>query len=310
MNIDYNRPFSDWLSISHALSQSPHHEVLAFLGKLCKFDHIDHGRGVETYLCESGSLKTTISKKSINLSFSGSLLSLVRASGAINDFIMILGSAPYNITRLDAALDTPVAGEIIYKQIRTLYPSGKATISGRERQMSFVINPSLAGDTGTFYFQTKSYKGYQKLRVYDKANEVLTKKGIEIPPTTRYELSVARGASLRDFIDPTNLFFHYIPCELVRPTKGMVVQAWKPQQRIEYDETVTFLRTDYEEFKRMIENHPALLSILERATSVHGGSELLIRFIKQRLEKNGEAMQRSGNNCDADTTSLSKALGS
>ena len=196
MNIDYNRPFSDWLSISHALSQSPHHEVLGFLGKLCKFDHVAHGRGVEYYLSESGSLKTTISKKSINLSFSGSLLSLVRASGSINDFIMILGSAPYNITRLDAALDTPVAGEIIYKQIRTLYPSGKATISGRERQMSFVINPSLAGDTGTFYFQTKSYKGYQKLRVYDKANEVLTKKGIEIPPTTRYELSVARGASL------------------------------------------------------------------------------------------------------------------
>lgn len=311
MNIDYNRPFSDWLSISHAISQSPQHEVLAFLGKLSKFDYIDNGRGVETYLCESGSIRITVSKESINLSFSGAILSLVRASGTMNDFVMILASAPYNITRLDAAIDIPIAGQITLSQIRKLYPSGKAKISGRDRQLMYVINPSENNtETGTVYFQTKSYKGYQRLRAYDKANELFLKKGIEIPPTTRYELSVARGASLRDLIDPTNILFHYLPVELIRPPKGMVVQAWKPQQRVEYDESVTIYRTDYEELKRVIESHPALQNILERSSSVNGGPELLMRFIQQRLSKNGVAMQRSGNNCDAETTSMQKALGS
>ena len=294
MNINYFVPFTDWLSISHANSNTPVDEVLSFLCNLTTFGHKACSGFEDLYDSCVGTVKVTRLKASTNISISGGVLSLVRAEHALNDLIMILGSAPYNITRLDAAIDMPVSGALTLQGIQRLYPDGTAQISSRSRKLQYLFEVSDGEQTGSCYFQSSRYHGHIRLKVYDKAYETLVKKGVSIPPTTRYELTVARGASLRDVVEPSSVLFHYMPNELLKSPKGVVKQAWKPTPRVEYDATLPFFITDYEKYQRVLETHPGLNSLIEHAVNLNGGSELLVRFIQQRIEQYGEAMQRSG----------------
>lgn len=309
MAINYLKPFCDWLSISYPSSCSPHSDLISFLNQYVLFGYTDLGKGKESYKgLDGGSVFVTSKNGYCNVSISGSVLGKCREAGAVRDLISILALAPHNITRLDAAYDVPIAGHKIIKGIQSKYPDCYVELATRIRRLQYVLDQDRSGNfTGTAYFQNRSYKGTVKLRVYDKTHQMFHEFGESIPTTTRYELSVARGASLRDFSDPTSLFWHFLPESLLQKPEG--VASWRATERINYDDYADSLSTDYEKLRFLIQNSPALLEIAKRANSVNGGSVLLEREIRAMLSQNAVGMQRSGDSAALGlTTGLSSAL--
>jgi hypothetical protein len=285
MSTNYLTPFSDWLSISYPTSLSPHLDLVSFFNSLSVLTYTDLGGSKELYKVESGgSLFITSRESYVNISISGSLLSLVRGSEHMLGFSQILSSAPYNITRLDIAYDTPIAGSLTIQRIRDRYPDGYAHVANRKRQLQYILNQeTLTSTTGTVYFQTNKYKGTIKLRVYDKAYEMLQSRNVVLTPTSRYELSVGRGASLRDFLHPSLAFWHFMPKELLTPPQRFNNLTWSAAERINYDDYTSPSSTDYQRLKFLIENHPVLLELVKASQSVTGGDLLLKRQIDDLL---------------------------
>jgi len=290
MDTKYLTPFADWLSISYPTSMSPHLQLVSYFNELSMLIYKDLGGSKESYTCVTGGSVFITSKDTYtNISMSGSILQLARDSGRYTEFQTILASSPYNITRLDCAYDFPLDGHLTMSRIDTLYPDGNSTIASRSRQIRFVTSRNLDRKrTGTCYFQSSKYKGTIKLRVYDKAHEVYERQNIVIPPTTRYELSVARGASLADFHNPTNLFWHFIPTELLKPSKGVFTKPWVATERIIYDDYSTSGITEYESLKWLIQTSPALLQLVRATKNVNGGDMLLKREIAELLSKDAQ----------------------
>lgn len=301
MSTNYLKPFSDWLSISYPTTKSPHLEIISFFNQYAVFEYFELGGGKELYKSSSGTIHMVSKDNFVNLSLSGSLLNLARKEGEMVSLQMLLSSGPYNITRLDIAYDAPMPGHLVLSNIRALYPTGYAKISSRERQLQYVTNQLETGkETGTCYFQTKKYKGTLKLRVYDKAYEQLQEFNRSIPPTTRYELTIGRGASLKDFSNPENAFWHFIPSGLLRKPVNMYTCKWVAKERIDYDDYLDSKTTDYERLKFLIHNSPALLQLVRSASTTTGGRVLLEREISYMFA-NAEGMERSGNQKDAET---------
>ena len=137
--------------------------------------------------------------------------------------------------------------------------------------------------------------------MYDKAFEALNRSEIA-SPTTRYELTIKRGASLRDLVNPTDLLFNYLPVELLSPPKSLIVKPWKPVERASYDPPDISFITDYEKLKSILESHPGLNTLIEYACTMNGGSKLLTQYIEKTISKNVEDMKRSGSQCDVMTS--------
>lgn len=283
MTISYLKPFADWLSISYPTSLSPHLDIVSLFTTISPLDYTDLGGAKELYKSTSGGSLFITSKDSyVNLSISGLLLSQARDSEHYRTFLELLASAPYNITRLDVAYDTPLAGPLSIQRIRGIYPTGHAQVATRQRQLQYILNQLNDGtDTGTVYFQNNKYKGTIKLRVYDKAHQMIQEHSTAINPTTRYELSVCRGASLSDFENPASVFWHFLPSDLLDAPEGFTASKWTAAERINYDDYSKGQITDYERLKFLIENHPALLQIVRQSLNVPGGDLLLRRQIEK-----------------------------
>lgn len=220
-----------------------------------------------------------------NFSFSGGLLAALRRLAEHRDFVIALASSPHNITRLDVALDVPIAGHIVLDNISKLYPNGRAELCGHERKLQYVLSKEQRHPTGTVYFQDRNYGGNVFLRVYDKAYEVYCREQYLMSPTTRYEFSIKRGASLADYQNPTSIFWHYMPEKLLKAPDGVVIAPWSPVERVEYDKPVDSLTTDYETLRFLIQNSVALRDLVSRCQSVNGGGELLLREVRSALEQ-------------------------
>ena len=295
MNINYLKPFADWLSISYPSSCSPHTEIISFLHNISSLGYSEVGAGKELYKSATGGSCFVTTKESYtNLSISGEVLSSVRSSGLMRDFEALLASSPHNITRLDIAYDTPMPGERSISNIQSLYDTGYVKMAGRFRQMNYNLSQlGKCRQTGTAYFQNKSYKGTILLRVYDKAWEVLQRSGDTISPTTRYEVTIHRGASLRDFSSPSAAFWHFLPTELLKSPDN--VPEWSAIERIDYDEHNGSLTTDYERLRFLIQNSPALVSLVEKASTVNGGSLLLEQELKGLITQYSAGIERLNN---------------
>lgn len=288
-NINHYQAFCDWLSISYPRAVSPLSDVLALLQPLCSIDDFEESpRGRDKVLYQFGSLGTlfvTVEDTYHNLSFSGSLLASIRQSNIEREFILSLSSGPYNITRLDAAYDVPIAGGFVISQLQRRFPSGTVKLAKRERKLRYDLSDFSGSRTGTVYFQDKRYQGNVKLRIYDKALQLLEVHDQVIPATTRYELTVGRGATLNDFVDPTSLFWHYMPSEVLQRPTGLLVKPWKPSGRVSYDNPLyEYLPpTDYETLRTLIQNSIALQHLVGKCLRVNGGDKLLLREIGKLL---------------------------
>jgi hypothetical protein len=287
MHTEYLTPFPDWLSISYPTSMSPHLDLVTFVTRLSPLVFTDLGGSKHLYKATcGGSIFITSKDQYVNIAISGGVLKLCRESGLNNELQQILSSSPYNITRLDVAYDVPISGHIAISNIDTIYPLGWAVVASRARQLQYILTQQCEKHrTGTVYFQNTKYKGTIKLKVYDKTHEVFQKTGKDIPSTTRYELSIGRGASLKDFNSPSSVFWHFLPTELLKRPDQYKISSWKATERINYDEHSVFLKTDYERLKFLISNHPVLREIIVETRRVHGGDMLLKNQIADMLSK-------------------------
>ena len=287
-------PTADWLSISYATSSSPLTELISFFTLYTGITEVYSKHTESLYRVGDGSLKIIHKDEYENFSFSGGVLRSVRSTSGYPEFLRLLASAPYNISRLDIAYDLPIDGSLSIRNIRNLYPDSKCTIASHPRNMQFILSnaDSLNNEmTGTVYFQSKKYNGHIFLKAYDKTHEARTRLNLDstfLNPVTRYELTIKRGASLKDFDTPSSCFWHFIPRELLKAPKPYLNSSWSPIERIKYDNSVPMVPTDYENFKLLVQNHQSLHSLVQKAHSVNGGSSILlsqIRNIFSELEK-------------------------
>ncbi|MEE4248711.1 MAG: hypothetical protein V2I33_25310, partial [Kangiellaceae bacterium] len=148
-------------------------------------------------------------------------------------------------------------------------------------------------ETGTVYFQTRTYGGYVKLKVYDKIHQLLDenpqlKSFLEGKKHTRYEFTISKGASLDDYARPDSVFWHYMPCDVLKRPESLSVAPWKPSERIEYDDVSVNPVTDYQRLKFLLEDSSVLRMLVEQVSSVNGGASLLHRTIDSLLSQNGD----------------------
>ncbi|MEC5484715.1 hypothetical protein, partial [Escherichia coli] len=151
--------------------------------------------------------------KSYHLVFqiSGLGLQLLRLEPELfRELMRELGSCPHRVTRLDVGMDLPVDGADYLADFKSRFPSGYVQFTRKRAALSWVLSVRDDGrDTGTVY-AAKGTRSRVKMRIYDKAYEVLQRRKLTIPPRTRVEFALETefGASLYDALRPESLFWH------------------------------------------------------------------------------------------------------
>ena len=283
------KSFPDWLSISFPASVSPLIEVLDIFAQVESYETVPKAKDKTLYRFLSGTILVTHTDSFHNISISGGVLELIRNCTLNSDFIMLLSSVPHNITRLDVAVDIPTPGHLVLSSLRSNHSAGTCDIAGHRRNITYVTSQDLFNperETGTAYFQSKSYRGYVKLRVYDKIHEIACSTDDKAVHTllrskslTRYELTVSKGASLDDYARPDNIFWHYMPETVLKRPQNVSVAPWSPSERVPYDSVDKSSPTDYERLRAVLEQSQTLQQIVRNASSVNGGIGLLHRII-------------------------------
>jgi hypothetical protein len=123
--------------------------------------------------------------------------------------------------------------------------------------------------------------------VYDKAWEALSKRGEQLPPTTRYEMTSRGekgrvGPSLRDAAEPTRLFWHIASPTLLKAPDD--VPAWTSDWEggWHYEKTEPLLPAEI--LERLVEFSPALDQMILQADKIgDGGKKYLLRLLERKL---------------------------
>lgn len=220
----------------------------------------------------------------LRISASGGVLSTLRELGKMEEYLAIMSTYRPKVTRLDCALDVPLDTPKILTSLRRKYPDGLVRLSHKPLKVTEMVSIRPDGKrSGTYYVGHKS-RARVTARVYDKALERKERAGVDIPPTTRYELTFKAdiGPSFHDVLSPDKLFWAYASPALLRRPKGM--QAWESTA----DKPWSYKKpevTEYEALKRQVENSADLESMLERADRIGSeGRKVLLRLITKRIE--------------------------
>lgn len=215
----------DWLDVTFSPADTPERAVLEVLqaaGAECLCND-DTG---STWRVGDGMFKLQTRSNVHRYSASGSVLEKLRLENLFMDYLSALSEAPHTVTRLDAAHDVLADTPPIIAKLRKRYPR-ECHLSHKPLKTTSILEARADGkETGTWYIGHRS-KGRITAKVYDKQNEMLVKRGVEIPPMTRYELTFKKdlGCTLRDAAEPERLFWQYAsPALLKRPQN---VPAWE-----------------------------------------------------------------------------------
>lgn len=216
MTYSQTRPFCDWLNVT----QRPDDNCLDDLGGLL----LSAGAIVERYReneysyrlgldgNRSGSLKVTERSNFVSLSASGLVLAHMRVHHILDEYLSLLSSSPHKVTRLDAAVDVMRDTPDVIEGLREAYPDGKINLTRKAIKTRTMLSTRDDGrESGTFYCGNRGTNARVIARVYDKQLEMLEKSGVEMCPTTRYEITFGRdyGCTLRDAHDPHDLFYSH-----------------------------------------------------------------------------------------------------
>lgn len=253
------------------------------------------GPALGALLCEAGAMKLTDDLYELNggkvklgymrgvyrVSISGNCIQLLVPMGYWGNVLSLIADGPHRVTRLDAAMDIGLDGADAIELMQGAYPRGLVRLSQRPIKVTEMLSTRSDGrKTGTWYAGHRSGAEIT-CRVYDKAFQLLETRGEVCPPRTRAELTVRRGATLRDAMEPERLFWHYMsPAILSRPTD---VPEWSSG----WAEGWTMERIELlpaQALKRRIEQSPELAALIELADSVGPyGRSMALRLISQRF---------------------------
>lgn len=276
---------ADWLDVTYSPEDSHQRDELRlFLGNL-GFNCHDYTSDTETWVPSDGSygtLRSEVKSTHVRISTSGQILSLLRDIGQFDNFLALLSTAPYRVTRLDAAYDVPTDAALRIADILRRFPREMSLNRQRPLRVHSLLSARLDGlPSGTVYFGHRS-DARVTARVYDKALEQFEKRNLVIPPTTRYELTFKRGhASLRDAHDPTAIFWAHIG-SLLTPPSG--VPEWLPSDSLGW-EYVRPSPLPFERLKRRVESSDEIRILMAFADELGPhGRNTLVHMLLQRLE--------------------------
>lgn len=231
-----------------------------------------------------GVLKLDTKKNHSRISASGGVLMHLRTKNLFDEYLQILASSPHRVTRLDAAYDVSQDGADMLASMRRKYSkAGSVAKFGRKSlPVSYMINVRADGrETGTVYFGHRT-RARTTARVYDKQNEMLTKQGLTIDPTVRYEITV-RGEkdrpspSLRDAALPESIFWNVASPELLRRPSG--VPDWVPNSAFDWSGTPVVPKDVSDRIREYASFDPNLKRAIELAAEA--GDEYLVFLHRQ-----------------------------
>lgn len=271
-------PFCDWLDITAPPAEED--RLSRSLGSiLCAAgaEKVDDGY----YRMNGGTVKLGLKYRVFRASVSGSAIRLLEVQGLWGTFLSEIGDGPHRVTRLDAAIDLPLDGADALAALRLEYPRGQVRISQRPVRVTEMTCVRADGrTTGTWYAGHRS-GAEVTCRVYDKAQQLLDTRGEVIPPRTRVELTVRKGSTLRDAMEPARIFWHYIAPSILKPPVGV------PEWSSGWAEGWTMDKVDIlpaQRLKNRIERSPELAAIIELADSLGpAGRDMALRLIEQRV---------------------------
>ena len=281
--------FCDYLSVTYSPDESvyndciEHFESLGFI-----VDTMDEK--VTLMLHETGGLVRFETAASFHkISLPGTPLSFLRQTQTLDCTLALLGSLPHRVTRLDASIDFAKDAPAVFRSLDRKFPDGYANLTRKKAKIEKLLSVRDSDGlyTGTYYFGSRGGSANTFARVYDKQHETLEKRGIEIPPTTRYEVVVKEGASLRDAALPTALFWHFAAPSLLRKPSG--VPDWTRSESYGW----TYDKPDIlpaEALKRLIERSGQLKRMAQLADNIGlEGQNYLIGLLTRQLTSTNDS---------------------
>jgi hypothetical protein len=281
--------FCDYLNVTFPPDESPRVKVEDLLSAIggVRWDDTT-GASTWAFPGSTGKAKYHERRAWAGVSLSGGVCGLLRASGLWLDMLSECAAGPHRVSRLDLALDVPIAGSRVIPALWRRYPSTvKLTRKAVKTSVLLAVGPD-GRKTGTFY-AGNSHRGSAKVTaaVYDKALESEDKRFEIIEPTTRYEIRIKKdsvapgvGVTLRDAAICDPAFYHYASPALLRRPPG--IPDWIPGSDMDWHYEVPGL-DPLARLQRSVWRFPEVNRWLELADSVPNGREFLVRELGRRI---------------------------
>ena len=271
----------DWLDVTYAPNDTPEHAVFLVIQSATAECVADNGSAGSVWRLNGGMLKIDYRQAFARFSASGSFIEGLRMAGVFQEYLSALSESPHSVTRLDAAHDVLTDAAPVIAKLRKRYPRECSLTRKALNTKSILSTRSDGKESGTWYVGHRS-KGRVTARVYDKQLEMLEKSGTEIPPMTRYELTLRKdiGVTLRDAAEPERVFWHFAsPVLLKRPQNvSDWVSGWGGGWSYKRPEVA--LAGVLKDRVRSSAELQALIELADRADCLDWLSELITRQIQ------------------------------
>ena len=279
--------FCDWLDFTLPKSSHRMEDLISFWQGLAFYPkECSSGNGVLMMGPQEGVVKISSYRSVYRVSVSGSSLDHIREQENFDNLVLWLSENPHHITRLDAAYDIASAGHKVIKSLKRKH-KGSIKLSNRPVPVELRLAYDLDGnETGTFYCGQRTRARFTA-RVYDKKWQLESVKGIIISDRTRYEIT-ARGERgkkspcLRDFYDPTSIFWHVAsPSLLMAPAN---IPAWDPTDDFCFTPEKLDAVLPYEKLQRFLCDSGFISTVAKLSSHLgpHGQAHAL-KLIKEAL---------------------------
>jgi hypothetical protein len=281
--INKTNVFADWLDVTCSPDDSFLDSVQYAIDSFGAVISTAEYDGRIVYKLGDGYATLIKSTRFHKVSVSGTGLHRIRELGKLDYFLTCISEVPHSITRLDASLDTDQDGADVFAYFSRRFhsPSQNPKLSRKAVTPSYIssLRDSDGRRTGTV--NIGGYKNTKvSARIYDKQHEALQKRNQQIPPTTRYELTVRKDMkpSLRDVSDPTAIFWHYMGKTVLKTPEG--VPEWSPNWggswTMEIEKPLL-----YQVLKSKAENNPEFIRFFELADSMSpDGRTIALNMLK------------------------------
>lgn len=276
--------FCDWLDVTFSPIDWPYPDLnLLLLGADFVVRREQSGGSIYVPPSGHGAVKFVTAGKFAKVSISGGACEYLRSVGLWNEALWILSTSPHKVTRIDAAVDLPMDAAPVISMLRQKYPSGMVSLGRKALPVTVMLSTRADGvESGTYYVGHRT-SARKTCRVYDKTLEMLEKRGVHVPPTTRVEVTARKdaGATLRDAAEPDSLFWDIAaPAILIAP-EG--TPMWLPDTEMGF--TAPSKPFDAAEtLRRRIECSAELDAFLSVADGMGGaGRDYLLHLISRRI---------------------------
>lgn len=279
--------FCDWLDFTVPKSSHEMESLISFWQSLCFYPkECSSGNGVLMMGPREGVVKISSFRSVYRISVSGASIDHIREQNNFDALVLWLSENPHHITRLDAAYDVAIAGHKIIKSL-TRKHKDSIKLSNRPVPVKLMLGYDLdKNKTGTFYCGHRTRARFTA-RVYDKKWQLEEAKGIIISDRTRYEITVRgergkKSPCLRDFYDPTSIFWHVAsPSLLVAPAN---TPAWDPVNDFCFSPEKLNTVLPYEKLQRFLCDSGFISTVAKLSSRLgpHGQAHAL-KLIKEAL---------------------------